>query len=59
MCDLFFTTISYNGAQLCIVLVTSVTFLFYIKVINDGLIYQPKRTGVYNTHDLVASKSAI
>ena len=34
--------------QLRIVLVTSVTFLFYIKVINDAVIYQPKRAGVHN-----------
>ena len=35
-------------AQLRLFLVTSVTFLFYIKVINDGVIYQRKRTAVYS-----------
>ena len=35
-------------AQLRIVFVTSMTFLFYINVINDGVIYQPQRPGVHN-----------
>ena len=39
------------------------TQLTYIKVINDGVTYKPRRIGVYsetyNMHDFVASKSVI
>ena len=49
MCDLIFITISCDGAHGPVTPCLSyVGDVFVLRVINDGVIYQRKRTGVYS-----------